>query len=142
MPHSHRLRAVIVSPLAASRRAGRAVLTASQLTPIRLAKHFTAGLRVPRAHRVRSVADAWQAVEHSVWDERRLDPPAVGRLSEIRVPTLVIAGLLDQPHTLQGCQMLAAGIAGARLVEYPDAAHMVTMERASEVTTLLLDFLG
>jgi pimeloyl-ACP methyl ester carboxylesterase len=85
---------------------------------------------------------AWEAVEHSVWDERRLDPPAVGRLSEVRVPTLVIAGLLDQPHTLQGCQMLAAGIAGARLVEYPDAAHMVTMERASEVTTLLLDFLG
>jgi pimeloyl-ACP methyl ester carboxylesterase len=85
---------------------------------------------------------AWQAVEHSVWDERRLDPPAVGRLSEIGIPTVVIAGLLDQPHAIDGCQMLAAGIAGARLVEYPDAAHMVTMEHAPDVTTLLLDFLG
>jgi 3-oxoadipate enol-lactonase len=85
---------------------------------------------------------AWQAVAESVWDERRIDPPAIGRLSEVRAPALVIAGLLDQPHAIDGCRLLADGIAGARLVEYPDAAHMVTMERASDVTPLVVDFIS
>ncbi len=71
----------------------------------------------------------------------RLDPPAVGRLGEIHVPTLVIVGDGDVPDVIETADMLAQGIAGARKVVFPDVAHMVTMERPIEFNRIVLDFL-
>lgn len=61
------------------------------------------------------------------------------RLGEIRSPALVLAGALDPsaPPEPDG-RILAEGIAGARLVVIPGAAHLAQVERADLVTPELL----
>jgi pimeloyl-ACP methyl ester carboxylesterase len=55
-----------------------------------------------------------------------LDPPASGRLGELRVPTVVIDGRWDWAENRRASRLLAA-IRGARLVEV-DAAHVPPLE--------------
>jgi 3-oxoadipate enol-lactonase len=68
-----------------------------------------------------------------------LEPPAVGRLSKIGVPTLVILGELDGPNPLD---QLAAEIPGAKKVIMAETAHHPFMEKPAEFNQLVLDFLG
>ena len=68
-----------------------------------------------------------------------LEPPAVGRLSTIGVPTLVILGEWDGPNPLE---QLAAEIPGARKVIMAETAHHPFMEKPAEFNQLVLDFLG
>ena len=49
-----------------------------------------------------------------------------GRLAEIRIPTLVMHGAQDRIVPAANAQRLADGIAGARLVIFPDAGHVIT----------------
>lgn len=67
-----------------------------------------------------------------------LEPPAVGRLSEIRVPTLVILGALDVPNPLD---QLAAEIPEAKKVVMAETAHHPFMEKPTEFNQIVLDFL-
>lgn len=67
-----------------------------------------------------------------------LDPPAVGRLSEIRVPTLVVLGEFDGPNPLD---QLAVEIPGAKKVIMGGTAHHPFMERPNEFNQIVLDFL-
>jgi pimeloyl-ACP methyl ester carboxylesterase len=78
------------------------------------------------------VTAAWDDVE-----TRELDPPALDRLAEIRVPTLVLVGGrdLDAIHDTAG--RVVAGIAGARRVDWPDVAHLPSMERPAGFLALL-----
>ena len=73
---------------------------------------------------------------------RRLDPPAAGRLDEVQVPTLVIVGDADVPDILEHADVLASGIPGARKVVLPDVAHMVNLERPEEFLALVEEFLA
>jgi len=73
---------------------------------------------------------------------KRLDPPAMQRLGEIDVPTLVIAGDLDTPEMMESAGILEANIAGARKVVIPGVAHMVNMERPEAFSRLVVDFLA
>jgi 3-oxoadipate enol-lactonase len=57
-----------------------------------------------------------------------LTPPAIKRLSEITCPTLVIIGEQDLAHIKEIGNLLAGGIAGARLVTIPRAGHMVNLD--------------
>jgi pimeloyl-ACP methyl ester carboxylesterase len=71
------------------------------------------------------------------WDDierRELDPAALDRLAEIRVPTLVLLGSLDLEA--------ADGIAGASLVNWPDTAHLPSMERPDDFLALLRGWLA
>lgn len=68
-----------------------------------------------------------------------LEPPAIGRLSEISVPTLVILGELDGPNPLD---QLAAEIPGAKKVVMTGTAHHPFMEKPAEFNQIVLDFLG
>ncbi len=70
-----------------------------------------------------------------------LDPPAAGRLGEIRTPALVIHGDLDQPDIPQSSAYLAERIAGARHVVMHGTAHLPNMERPDEFNRIVLDFL-
>jgi 3-oxoadipate enol-lactonase len=70
-----------------------------------------------------------------------IQPPAVGRLHEIRVPTLVIVGDRDVDDVRQAAEDLHAGIKGATLVVMPGVAHVPNMERPDEFNRLVLDFL-
>ena len=50
------------------------------------------------------------------------------RLDEVRVPTLVLTGDVDEPGGLAAGRHLAASVAGARLVELEGVAHMIHLE--------------
>ena len=67
-----------------------------------------------------------------------LEPPAIGRLSQLGVPTLVILGELDVPNPLN---QLAAEIAGAKKVIMAETAHHPFMEKPAEFNQIVLDFL-
>lgn len=68
-----------------------------------------------------------------------LEPPAIERLSQIGVPTLVILGALDAPNPLE---QLAAEIPGAKKVIMAETAHHPFMEKPAEFNQIVLDFLG
>jgi len=71
-----------------------------------------------------------------------LDPPAAQRLSEIRVPTLVLIGEVDEAGGIAAERHLAASVPGARLVEFPGVAHMIHLEEPERFNQLALDFLS
>ncbi len=68
-----------------------------------------------------------------------LEPPAIGRLSQIRVPTLIILGEWDGPNPLD---QLSADIPGAKKVIMDETAHHPFMEKPVEFNQIVLDFLG
>ena len=72
---------------------------------------------------------------------QRLDPPAVGRLREIKVPTLVIVGEEDLPHASANAELITSRVAGARSVVIKDAAHLPSLEHPEEFNRIVLDFL-
>lgn len=71
-----------------------------------------------------------------------LDPPAVGRLGAVTIPTLVMWGDLDEGGVLAGGTALVAGIPGARSHVFQGVAHMVNLERPEEFTRRVLDLLA
>lgn len=68
-------------------------------------------------------------------------PPAYGRLSEIHVPTLVVAGDGDLLDFLRVAELLAGETAGARLVVLPGVDHNVPLRAGRVFTELLATFL-
>jgi pimeloyl-ACP methyl ester carboxylesterase len=72
---------------------------------------------------------------------RRLDPPAIGRLAEIRAPTLVITGGEDVADMAAIADLLVGAIPGARTATITDAAHLPNMEQPALFNRIVLDFL-
>lgn len=70
-----------------------------------------------------------------------LQPPAIDRLGEIRVPTLVLAGGADVQWAQDAARRAATEIPGARLVVREGVGHMVTMEQPQQAEALMRDFL-
>jgi 3-oxoadipate enol-lactonase len=81
-------------------------------------------------------------VEGGNGQPRPLEPPAVGRLAEVNVPTLVTWGDLDVPDVPAGGAAMVSGIAGARQHVFEGAAHMINLEFPDEFNRLVLDFLA
>jgi 3-oxoadipate enol-lactonase len=73
---------------------------------------------------------------------KRLDPPAIERLEEVRVPTLVIVGDADVQDVLERAEILASRIRDARKVVVPDVAHMINLERPAEFLGIVDEFLA
>jgi pimeloyl-ACP methyl ester carboxylesterase len=71
-----------------------------------------------------------------------LDPPAIGRLGEVGVPTLVVTGALDQASVIAGAAKISAGLADAEAVEIPNTAHVPNLERPGEFDRAVLKFLS
>lgn len=71
-----------------------------------------------------------------------LEPPAVTRLSEVRCPTLVVAGSLDHPEILRAADVLMAGIPDARKVIMTGSGHVPGYEQPEVFSALLLEFLA
>jgi pimeloyl-ACP methyl ester carboxylesterase len=71
-----------------------------------------------------------------------LEPPAIGRLGELHVPTLVALGDKDAPDIHGIGHLIHKGIAGAQLVKIPDVGHTLVMEKPDEFNRLLEDFLA
>lgn len=62
------------------------------------------------------------------------------RLGEIRIPTLVLCGYLDE-FFVDGSRVLAEKIPGARSAFFPEVGHSVHREASDRVAEVLLDFL-
>lgn len=75
-------------------------------------------------------------------DPPSLEPPALARLAEITVPTLIVVGDGDVPDVLAQADLLQAGIVDARTVVIPEVAHVPNMERPALFNHLVLDFLA
>jgi 3-oxoadipate enol-lactonase len=74
--------------------------------------------------------------------ERVLSPPAMARLGEVRVPTLVIVGDADARDIRVAADSLARGIRGAQRATVAGAGHLVNVWRAREFSELVTRFLG
>jgi 3-oxoadipate enol-lactonase len=92
-----------------------------------------------RAHAADMNRAAWQAGGGG--EAMELQPMALGRLDEIRVPTLVVDGELDQPHSRLGGQLLVDGIPNARLALMPGVAHLPPLEQPEEFARHVRAFL-
>ena len=67
--------------------------------------------------------------------------PASQRLTEVRVPTLVIAGERDAEQARANYDNWAKGIPGAKKVVVPGAAHLVNIDKPQEFVRIVVDFL-
>ncbi len=70
------------------------------------------------------------------------DPPAVGRLSEIKAPTLVVIGDLDMPGIIDIANRIEKEVAGAKKAVIKGAAHSVNMEKPEKFNRVVVEFLG
>jgi 3-oxoadipate enol-lactonase len=77
-----------------------------------------------------------------VFQPRKLEPPAVDRLREIHVPTLVIVGDLDFSDVIAAMNLLAERVAGAQKIVIPGTAHMINLEQPDRFNAAVLAFLG
>ena len=99
----------------------------------------------PLASRLRVIASDnasyWMGLFRHGEVERDADPPALGRLTAIRLPTLLLVGDRDSPVIRRIVDTLAARISGAEVVRIRGAGHMVNMERPAEFNRAILEFL-
>lgn len=63
-------------------------------------------------------------------------------LSSVKVPTLVLHGTADIPVSFEQAKATAAGIAGSKLIAYPDASHGLVVTERDRVTKDLQAFLA
>jgi len=101
------------------------------------------GPPVEAAARAKMLAMNGRALNHpdGQLSPLRADPPAVDRLAEISVPTLVIWGDGDTSGILQIGAKLIAEIPAVRYQVFFDVAHMVNLERPAAFNQVVLDFL-
>lgn len=77
------------------------------------------------------------------WDdveEQEPDPPALDSIGEIEIPVLVLVGGFDLDAVHDAAGRVVARIAGARLVEWPDAGHLPSLEHPAAFAGLLRDW--
>jgi 3-oxoadipate enol-lactonase len=72
----------------------------------------------------------------------RLEPPESERLTEVKVPTLVLTGEEDVTDFHRIADRLAAGIPDAERVTIAGAAHLPNLERPEEFDRIVLGFLA
>jgi len=73
--------------------------------------------------------------------EEPLNPPAIERLEQIKVPIFVIVGELDDDSEMAIANILTTHIKGAKKVIIKKAAHLLNMEKPEEFNQIALKFL-
>jgi 3-oxoadipate enol-lactonase len=73
---------------------------------------------------------------------KAVERPAVDRLSEIRVPTLLMVAEHGGSDARAIAQKVAAAVTGAQLVTVVGSGHMINLERPKEFNRLILEFLS
>src|SRR5262245_7702754 len=90
---------------------------------------------------------AWVALEHKARSGRDFRQPlkneiTQARLKELKLPTLLIAGTADMSTPPSIARMIAAEMAGSRLVVIPEAGHSTYWEQPDIFNRAVLDFIG
>lgn len=70
-----------------------------------------------------------------------VQPPAAGRLAEIKVPTLVLIGDQDAQSLFAVVDSLTAEIPDVRKAVMQDVAHLPNLEKPEQFNQIVLDFL-
>ncbi len=74
--------------------------------------------------------------------EISLNPLAIKRLAELKLPTLIIYGDLDTPYVQAAGKYMAEHIKDAREVIMPGVAHLPSMEQPQALNQHILSFLS
>jgi pimeloyl-ACP methyl ester carboxylesterase len=80
-----------------------------------------------------------QDMTHS--DYARPTMPALERLHEIRVPTLILVGDADIPDVHAHAGVIEAGISGSKRVVISDAGHLMYLEKPAEFSRQVIGFI-
>ena len=75
-------------------------------------------------------------------DPQMRELPEVEHLHRLSVPSLLLAGGRDTADFRLIADTLAAAVPDLRRVDYPDAGHMLTLERAGDVATEIAAFIS
>jgi pimeloyl-ACP methyl ester carboxylesterase len=67
--------------------------------------------------------------------------PAFDRLSELKIPVLVIVGAHDTPYILAAADYMIEKIPSAQKMKIEDAAHLPNMDQPDEFQTIVTNFL-
>lgn len=70
-----------------------------------------------------------------------LNPIPEKRLHEIKVPTIVVIGELDDPGFQDIARIISSGVKGSQKVTMKGVGHMSNMENPEEFNKIVLDFL-
>jgi pimeloyl-ACP methyl ester carboxylesterase len=89
---------------------------------------------------LRPLLQAQAATAKLGWDPYLHNPKLGRRLYRVTAPTLVVHGTADGLIPRAHAEAYAAGIAGARLVDVPEAAHMLPLEKPDELLALIQQF--
>ena len=104
---------------------------------------FRSAERYPVARaRLADMVGRWPAYQ---WADGPAAPPLpslTGCLSTLRSPVLVMNGALDVPGYREIASVLHREIPGARRAEFPDAGHLLNLERPARFNEELLSFLA
>jgi 3-oxoadipate enol-lactonase len=82
-----------------------------------------------------------QDMTHEANDMIMTPKPAIGRLGEIKAPTLIIVGAADIPDVHAHAGAIEAGIPNARRVVMEGAGHILYLEKPTEFARLAINFL-
>ena len=74
--------------------------------------------------------------------EREAEPPAAGRLGEIRAPVLLLVGEEDTPFIQDVARAIAAQAPNVRRIDLPGVGHMVNLEAPDRFREAVLEFLA
>jgi pimeloyl-ACP methyl ester carboxylesterase len=74
-------------------------------------------------------------------DYARATQPALPRLNEIRVPTLVLTGDADIPDVHAHAGAIEAGIHGSHRVVLSDVGHLMYLEKPEEFSKIVIGFI-
>lgn len=75
-------------------------------------------------------------------EEKDLNPPARDRLADIQTPTMVLVGALDLDAIHATARRLSAQMPHAQRIDWPDTAHLPSMERPDDFLALLRTWLA
>ena len=80
-----------------------------------------------------------QDMTHS--DYARPTAPAIGRLRDIHLPTLILVGDADIPDVHAHAGAIEAGIPGSKRVVISDAGHLMYLEKPAEFSGQVINFI-
>jgi pimeloyl-ACP methyl ester carboxylesterase len=107
------------------------------------APFFAATIRDPSAAaEFRKIAGdhSWWAMTHTS-PQVTLQPSALERLADIRVPTLILTAEYDVPACLEVADLLGSSVQNSRKIVMPDTGHLLHMEKPEAFNKHVIDFL-
>ena len=98
------------------------------------------------AARVREIvldnADFWMGIVRHQNLEQDAVPPAAGRLSELKVPILLLVGSDDTPFIADVARAITAEAPQVRRIDLPGIGHMINLEAPVQFREALVSFLA